>query len=159
MYGVTHWILNLMPHFNTWLPSMMTEAFGCILQTSWPSLSRASSVQITAVQPPAGHTGSRWPHNHRGSSRSETAAKTSSLRFHFKYSLKHTSDGITARDSMDIGAGQPFHGCGYFGVCLVCIYKTREAQPRFNLYLPNCSWGRGKRLISLFWKGHKLLLE
>lgn len=57
----------------------MTEAFGCKdVQTSWPSLNQATSVQITAVQPPAGHTGSRWPHNHQGSSRFETAEKASS---------------------------------------------------------------------------------
>lgn len=52
----------------------MREAFGFRdVQTS-----QATSVQITVVQPPAGHTGSRWPYNHQGSSRSGTAAKVSS---------------------------------------------------------------------------------
>lgn len=68
-----------MPHFNTRLRGHYDGGFGLHMQTSQPSVSQASSVQITAVQPPAGHTGSRWPHNHQGSSSSQTAAKTSSL--------------------------------------------------------------------------------
>lgn len=53
---------------------IMREAFGFRdVQTS-----QATSVQITVVQLPAGHTGSRWPYNHQGSSRSGTAAKVSS---------------------------------------------------------------------------------
>lgn len=43
------------------------------LRTSRPSPRRRVSVQITAVQTPAGRTGSRWLRNRQSSSRSETS--------------------------------------------------------------------------------------